>query len=222
MEWAVKILKTEPVTHDVKRFVVERPPGYSFLPGQATMVSLDRPGWKDETRPFTFTSLNEDRSLEFTIKSYEEHDGVTRALHKLKPGDGIMIRETFGTISYRGPGVFIAGGAGITPFIAILRRLKKDGRIEGNRLIFSNKTAKDIILENELKEMLGSNLVLTLTRESREGYENRRVDRAFLQEKVKDFHQHFYVCGPQAFVEGVSDALEELGAKPDSIVFEGG
>jgi predicted ferric reductase len=35
----------------------------------------------------------------------------------------------FGAIEYKGEGVFIAGGAGVTPFIAILRQLQADDKL---------------------------------------------------------------------------------------------
>jgi ferredoxin-NADP reductase len=42
----------------------------------------------------------------------------------------------------------------------------------------------------------------------------------FLKEKLSDFSQQFYVCGPQPMVEGVSEILKQLGANPDGITFE--
>src|SRR6266516_5523661 len=109
----VKIISIEPVTHNVKRFTVEKPPGYSFKPGQATEVSINTPSLKEEKRPFTFTCLPESENLEFTIKIYDDHDGVTKALGKLKEGDELIIRDVCGAIIYNGPGIFIAGGAGV-------------------------------------------------------------------------------------------------------------
>jgi ferredoxin-NADP reductase len=38
--YTVKILETEFVTHDVKRFRVEKPDGCEFKPGQATEVTI--------------------------------------------------------------------------------------------------------------------------------------------------------------------------------------
>ena len=220
MQRTAKVLMTEFVTHDVKRFIVERPEGYTFAPGQATEVSINQPGWEKKKRPFTFTSLAEDLVLEFTIKGYFDHEGVTKRLHGLKPGDELILREVWGTIEYKGPGVFIAGGAGITPFIAILRRLRQDGKLAGNTLLFSNKTARDVILQKELAEILGESLILTLTREKADGYDHARLDGKFLQERVQDFSQNFYVCGPDAFVKEISATLKDLGAAPDSIVLE--
>ena len=219
-EHIVKVLKVENVTHDVRRFTVSKPEGYSFIPGQATEVSVNTKLLKDERRPFTFTGLNDWPTLEFTTKIYTDHHGVTEALGKVKEGDELLIHDVWGAINYEGPGVFIAGGAGVTPFIAIFRQLHKDNKLEGNRLIFSNKTEKDIILKDEFSQMLGENFYNTVTQEKNNKYDHRKIDKAFLREQIKNFSQNFYICGPDQFVKNITDALQELGAKADSVVFE--
>jgi ferredoxin-NADP reductase len=128
MKNIVRILDIEQVTHDVKCFRIEKPAGYTFTPGQATDVSINKTGMTEQKRPFTFTGLVEEGYLEFTIKRYPDHHGVTDQLHQLNPGDELFIEDAWGAIEYKGPGYFIAGGAGIAPFIAILRRLHKKMR----------------------------------------------------------------------------------------------
>ena len=214
------LLMSEFVTHDVKRFVLEKPADFTFAPGQGALVAINQPGLREDGHPFTPTSLTDDKVLEFTIKGYPEHHGLTEKLHRLRPGDKLLLSDVFGTIQYQGPGVFIAGGAGITPFIAILRDLGRRGKLAGNSLIFSNKTRDDIILEKELRHYLGDRCTFTLTHESRPGYERRLVDEAFLKEKVRDFKQAFYVRGPPQMVEDVGGIFRRLGAKPNHIVFE--
>src|ERR1051326_8359968 len=113
-EHIVRILFTEFITHNVKVFRLEKPQGFSFTPGQATDVSINKPEWKEKKNPFTFTSLNNWDYLEFTIKIYRDRNAVTAQLEKLKPGDELIIREPFGAITYKGEGAFIAGGAGVT------------------------------------------------------------------------------------------------------------
>jgi len=219
-EHIVKVLKAEFITHDVKRLKVEKPEGYKFTPGQATEAAVNKPGFNKQNRPFTFTSLNEDPELEFTIKSYIDRGGVTKAIGELKEGDEIIIHDVWGAINYKGPGVFFAGGAGVTPFIAIFRKLYKDGKISGNLLYFSNKTEKDIILKDEFEKMLGNNFYNIITKETTTKYDKRRIDESFIKEKVKNFNQNFYVCGPDKFVAEINATLKILGAKPDSVVFE--
>jgi len=223
MKRKVRILEIGQVTPDVKRFVVERPENYEFIPGQATRVSINKPGWRYEERPFTFTSLNSDPHLEFIIKKYPQHHGVTEKLHSLSAGDELIIRDVFGAIKYSGKGVFIAGGAGITPFIAILRQLKKENSILSNRLFFSNKTEKDIILKQELEEMFGQNpgdLVFVVSDENNPKYYNGFINEDFLKKQIDSFNQKFYICGPPKMTEQLITTLKKLGADINSVVFE--
>ena len=216
----VKILECDYITHDVKRFRVEKPEGFSFIPGQSVGVSINTPEWKNEIRPFTFTSLNDWKYLEFIIKIYDNHQGVTRQLGRTHAGAELILHEVFGTLVYKDQGVFIAGGAGVTPFIAIIRELYNTGRIAGNKLILSNKTLDDIILPQELTQMLGADFINILTRQGVIGFIDRRIDRKMLIDVINDFSVCFYVCGPRKFVTQITALLLDLGAKSDSIIFE--
>jgi ferredoxin-NADP reductase len=227
MEEIVRILSIVQVTHDVRAYRVTKPAGYSFEPGQATDVSVNKEKWKDEKRPFTFTGLAEWPHLEFTIKSYADRHGVTDELGRLREGDELIIGDAWGAIAYHGAGTFIAGGAGITPFLAIFRRLQKDNQIDGNQLFFSNKTAADIILHEELIRILGANAHFILTQEQ-EGEKGEKagkggkthIDRDYLKAAINDFSQPFYICGPDKMVSDLASALAGLGAHPESVVFE--
>jgi len=219
-EHIVKILSIEQITHDVKRFQVEKPEGYSFIPGQATEVSINTFDLKDEKKPFTFTCLNSEPFLEFTIKIYPSHNGVTNELGKLKPGAELIIRDVWGAISYKGKGVFIAGGAGITPFISIFRDLRTKNEISGNILIFANKTRADIILEDELKEMLGNTFINILSDEKINGYFHGLITGDFLKANIGDSVRNFYLCGPPPMMDAVKKQLASLGVGDNSITLE--
>ncbi len=222
MSHTIKILEVEEVTHDVKKFTLEKPDGYTFTPGQATEVSIDKEGWREEKRPFTFTSLNEDEHLEFVIKIYPDHNGVTEQIGKLKKGDSFIIGDAWGAIQYKGEGVYLAGGAGVTPFISILRDLNKKGEIGRNTLIFSNTTDRDIILQEEFQEMLGDQFINVITDEPTDDhiFLDGYIDKEFLDSHIDDFSQPFYVCGPDPFNKSMIKHLKELGADPDALVFE--
>jgi len=220
MDHIVKILEIKEAANNVKSFRIEKPEGYTFVPGQATDVSVNTDALKNELRPFTFTSLATDPFLEFTIKRYPAHHGVTDAIHRLTTGDELVIRDVWGAIEYKGPGYFIAGGAGITPFLAILRWLYKENKLAGNTLLFSNKTEADIIYKNELETMLGRQAVFVLTQEQRPGYPKGPINKDFLQQYVKDFSRHFYICGPDPMVAALADTLGTLGANADAVIFE--
>jgi ferredoxin-NADP reductase len=219
MEFICKITGIRQVTHDVKCFRLEKPSGYRFNPGQATDVSINQPDWKEEKRPFTFTCLNEDPYLEFTIKRYPDRHGVTDHLHQLQPGDELILRDVWGAIQYMCPGYFIAGGAGITPFMAILRQLHKENKAAGNKLFFSNKTAADIIYEDELRTILGANAIFILTKEEKKEYLHTRIDEQFIKKQVSNFRQPFYICGPDPMIQEINGILSGLGASPEALVF---
>ena len=219
-EHIVRILSTEQVTHDVIRFRVEKPAAYSFQPGQATEVSINRSDLRNEKRPFTFTSLNSDSYLEFTIKIYPLHGGVTNELGKLSPGAELIIRDVWGAITYNGKGIFIAGGAGITPFISIFRDLHMKNEITGNTLVFANKTKADIILENEFEKLLGKSFVKILSEEKAEGYFHGIINETFLRENIADLKRRYYVCGPPPMMDAVLKQLANMGVVESSIILE--
>lgn len=215
-----KILLTEFVTHDVKRFIIEKPAHFNFVPGQAIDLAINEHGYRDEERPFTITSLNRSLVLEFIIKRYAEHQGVTERLHTIEPGAEVKLSKPWGTINYRNPGIFIAAGTGITPFISIFRHLQCDGKLTGNRVFIAHKTQRDIILEDELRYMFRDNLIITLTRTKAPDYAFGHIDTDFLQRTITNFKQDFYLCGPESFVQELTEKLNALGVPDDSIIFE--
>ena len=219
-EHTVKIISSGSLTHDVKFFRVEKPAGYSFTPGQAADVSVNTPELKNIKRPFTFTCLNHDPYLEFIIKKYPSHNGVTNEIHKLEPGHELIISNAWGAISYKGPGSFIAGGAGITPFISIFRDLKTKNQVRGNRLIFANKTKADIILEEEFRELLGPDFINILSEEDHPGYFHGMISEEFLRSKISDFNKNFYLCGPPPMMTALKKQLSVLGVEKNSITLE--
>ena len=216
----VKIRSIEKLTHDVLKIVTERPPNYIFSPGQATELCINKDGWQNETRPFTFTCLPDSDYLEFTIKTYPTHKGVTNELLHLKVNDEFILGEIFGEISYKGEGTFIAGGAGITPFIAIFRHLKSQNKVGDNRLIFANKTKGDIILETEFRELLGTNFINILSDENVSNYAHGMISEQFLKSTISDLTKRLYLCGPEPMMEAVEQQLARLGVDKEIIVKE--
>jgi ferredoxin-NADP reductase len=215
----VKVLKTEFVTHNVKRFTLQKPGGYSFISGQATDVSINKPGLEDELRPFTFTCLNSDDHLEFTIKIYKDHNGVTKQLLDVNTGDELILHEVFGAINFKGPGLFIAGGAGLTPFISILRQLKKDNKLAGNTLLFANRTEDDIIIKDELDQMLGEKHIDIISN-PKSGKPGKYIDKDLLKQYISADNHCYYICGPDPFVAQLKADLLELGVSKGQIVIE--
>lgn len=109
MTFSLTLQDIKPVTHDTYQLTFDRPDGFNFEVGQATHFALDQSGWRDEDRAFTMTSLPGDSDkLEFVIKSYPSHDGVTERIPALQPGAQVIAEEPAGAITDHGPGTFIA------------------------------------------------------------------------------------------------------------------
>lgn len=208
------------LNHNVVHLVAQRPKNFTFRPGQATELALAHPKWKDEKRPFTFTGLPEEDALEFVIKVYPDHDGVTEQLPSLEPGDQFIIGDAWGAITYKGPGTFIAGGAGVTPFIAILRNLFQKGEIKGNKLLFANKKERDIFYKEHFENWLGDDFVNILSEEKTDAHAHGRIDSDFIKAQTSDLGSYFYVCGPPEMTKDVVGILRELGVDKDKIVTE--
>ncbi|ROU03781.1 FAD-binding oxidoreductase [Histidinibacterium lentulum] len=217
MAHRITLLEKEPVTHDTWHLVFERPAGFTFRPGQATDMALDLEGIEEERRPFTFTSAPDAERLEFVIKSYPDHEGVTARLPDLRPGDTARIGAAWGAIEDRGPGVFIAGGAGITPFIPILRE-QAQREETGRCLVFANKTEADIILREEWDGMAGLETLFVTDAEG-DGFPDGPVDEELLAPLVAE-GRLFYFCGPPPMAEAVTEALASLGVGEERIVTE--
>lgn len=214
------ILKSiSPVTHDTHHLVFDRPEDFTFEPGQGVEIALDRDGWRDEGRPFTPISLPHEETLEFVIKSYPDHDGVTLRIGRMAPGDAVTMEGPFGAISDEGPGVFIAGGAGVTPMIGVLRkRLHENGTLEGSTLVFANKSEADIIWRERFEEMPGLTCAFVVD-EPGGRVPQQRLTRDYLRQFVEP-GTRCYLCGPPPMMDAVRAALHDLGVADEDIIEE--
>lgn len=216
----ITIRSIKKITPDVLRIKADKPSGYTFEAGQAAEVGINKDGWKEELRPFTFTCLPQDDHLEFTIKTYPTHKGVTAELLNLNVNDQLIIGDAWGTIGYKGPGTFIAGGAGVTPFISIFRKLNADNAVDGNKLIFANKAKADIIQQEEFTSMLGSNFINILSDEKTDEHAHGLITEEFLKKCEIVTKKHVYLCGPEPMMDAVEQQLLKLGIDKKLIVKE--
>lgn len=220
MEYKIQLLQKEQVTHNVLRLLTTKPKDFSFTPGQATELAIDKEGLRNEKRPFTFTSLPNEDELEFTIKTYPSHDGVTDELNNLDIGASFLMGDAWGAIQYQGEGTFIAGGAGITPFIAILKDLHSKNQLKGHQLIFANKTADDIIYHANLETWLGSNFKNILSEEKTKAHAYGRIDQDFLEKQTLNASKKVYLCGPPPMMEALQGDLYAMGLSKKQLVAE--
>jgi len=219
----ITLRRIEPVTPSTYRLTFDKPDGFTFSPGQATDVAVLKDGWEDEKRPFTFTSFPDDHHLEFVIKSYPHHDGVTEQIGLMTAGDKVRIEDPWGAIADKGRGVFFAGGTGITPFIPILRDRARAGTIDGCTLVLAAKTEDELILKSEWDKIDGLETVYVLSDENKAPFDHGRICLEVANEFVAGVGEGdhmFYVCGPDGMVTNVVDNLTYMGVTEDRIVKE--
>jgi ferredoxin-NADP reductase len=216
----VKIKSIRQITSDVLQIDTEKPQNFDFIPGQAIDISINKANWQNLKKPFSFTSIPENDHLQFTIKTYPSHKGVTNELLSLKKSDELILHDIFGTIAYRGEGLFIAGGAGVTPFISIFRFLKSQNEVGNNKLIFANKTKDDIILKDEFEEILGKNFVNILSEEKTNEYLNGIITENLIRDNITDKNKYIYLCGPPRMMILLEKILSDLKIDNKFIVKE--
>ena len=213
----VHLLSIEHLTHDVLRIKAEKPENLNFIPGQAIKISINQ---SEKIIPFTITSLPEDDFLEFVVKTYPGTNKVINRMLEAKPGDTLSVFEPVGGIHYMDEGVFIAGGSGVAPFIAILKVLQKENKIGNNKLLFANKTEKDIILKGYFEDLLGDNFINILSEEKNEKYEHGFVNESVLKRYINGNPKYFYLCGPVPMIVNLIKDLHNLGINDKFIVKE--
>ncbi len=216
----VTIRSISHITHDTLLIITNKPNNYTFSPGQATEIAINKNGWQNEPRPFTFTSLQGDPYLEFIIKTYPEHDGATDKLLDVNKGDELILHEVFGELTWKGDGLFIAGGAGITPFLAMFRELAKSNQHGNSSLIYANKTSKDIILKEELETLFKGRVHHILSEEKTKEFDHGLISEDIIKPYLADNEKRVYVCGPPAMMEAVEKLLKDMGLSQEQIITE--
>ena len=211
--------ESAPLTHDTYRMVFDRPEGFpDWQMGQSSHMALDREGWRDETRPYTFVNPPSEDGLVFVIRSKPDHDGVSVRLTALSPGDRVLAKDPAGAIRDEGPGVFLAAGVGLTPMISILRALRARG--EGGTLILSDKEERDLLLREEWEANPHLHVLCTLSDEDAAGIRKGRIDEEMLEAAQVGPGTRVYVCGPKPMEEDMVELLHARGVTDDRIVKE--
>jgi ferredoxin-NADP reductase len=145
---------------------------------------------------------------------------VTKQLLNLRKNDELIIHDIFGAITYKGEGVFIAGGAGVTPFISIFKYLESINEIGNNKLIFANKTSDDIILRYEFERLLDNNFVNILSDEVNKLFYHGYITLNFLKEHIVNINKNIYLCGPPPMMDAVEKILRVMNFDETLLVRE--
>ena len=191
--------------------------------GQHVDVRLTAEDGYQAERSYSIASGPDDGKLELTVELIEDGEVSPYLVGELQHGDTFELRGPIGgwfawDTAEGGPLLLVGGGSGVVPLRSILRARPADVPA---RLIYSVRTLDDVIYRREL-EALGDDVVLTLTREQRDGFRAGRVDADLLREVgfAPEQEPRIFVCGPTPFVEAVASELVELGHPPERVKTE--
>lgn len=214
-----KVLSLSTINEDVVLLKTEKPSIFNFKRGQVVDMSIDKPGFELSVGSFTIANTPADEHLEFIIKIYHRKEGLTNAISELKTEDCVQISYPWDSYSYKGSGTFIAAGAGITAFWPIFNSMDQNGVdvTQNHRLIYADKTKKDVLYHKQLKQIFRNKLSVILSRSKTKTLPFGRIDRDYLLNMIKNPEQYFYVCGPKNFEVEVKTHLLTIGVSQNNI-----
>jgi ferredoxin-NADP reductase len=213
----VKSIKQE--TRRVKSFRFELPMWMPHLPGQHYDVRLTaEDGYRAQRSYSVASSPLDEREVELTIDRLDDGE-VSPYFHDVvAEGDPVELRGPFASyFVWRGesPVLLVGGGSGVVPLMAILRHRRRTMPDLPMRLVYSARTAEDVIYAGEL----GDDALLAFTREPPADWSGHvgRIDSGLIAEAGVDPSGTAFVCGTNSFVESMSTLLLEAGFGPRRI-----
>jgi len=205
-------------TPRVKSFRVRLPMWMPHLPGQHYDVRLTAPdGYRAQRSYSVASSPLDEGEIELTVDRLDDGE-VSAYFHDvLMEGDEVEVRGPFASyFVWRGesPTVLIGGGSGVVPLMAMLRHQRRVMPDAIMRLIYSVRSASDVIYADEL----GDDTLITYTREPPEGWTGHtgRIDAALIAAAGVASGIAF-ICGSNAFVETAAGLLLAAGFAPQQI-----
>ena len=232
LEWqAGTVTAIRPETRQTKSFTLALPKWMAHRPGQHYDIRLTAPDGYQTERSYSIASPPERiGELELTVERIPDGE-VSPYLHDvLVPGDQLEVRGPIGgyfvwDVALGGPLMLIGGGSGVVPLMAMLRHRAAQHAAIPARMLYSSRTAGDVIYRDELDRLADIDrafeVFYTFTRQPPAdwtGY-RRRIDATMLSEVIKPFDRRarVYVCGPTLLVEAVANVLIEMEVPTEQI-----
>jgi ferredoxin-NADP reductase len=199
--------------------------------GQRYDVRLRSPDGYVAQRSYSIGSPPElEGAIELTIERLEDGE-VSGYLHDVAAvGDIIELRGPIGghfiwDAKLTAPLLLVAGGSGIVPLMCMLRHRRHTRATNPTRLLFSVRSAEELIYRDEhdslVKDGSGLEVTYTLTRQQPMGWTGyrRRIDASMLAEIARPLGPALlaYVCGPTPMVEAAASGLVDIGIDPKRI-----
>ncbi len=215
----VEQIRTE--TPRVKTFRLRPPIWIPQLPGQHYDVRLTAPDGYVAQRSYSVASSPVDEGIvELTVDRLDDGEVSTYFHDVIVEGDEVEVRGPFASyFVWRGerPALLVGGGSGVVPLMAMLRHRRRTAPELPMRLLYSARTAAEVIYADEL----GEDATVTLTREAPPGWSGAtgRIDADLVGSLAFDSGPAF-VCGSNAFVEAATGFLLGAGYRPERVLTE--
>jgi len=194
-----------------------------FLPGQ--YVNIDVPG-SAQHRSYSFSSAPGDSRIRFLIKKIP--GGVMSTwLESACPGNRVELTGPLGSFYLRAverPLLFLAGGTGLAPFLAMLEVLARVASQQKVHLIYGVTRDLDLVQVEALDgyaAKLPNFSYATVVADAdsahpRKGWVTQHIPVEALNEGDVDV----YLCGPPPMVDAVRQYFDDNGMKPNSFHYE--
>ncbi len=213
-------------TAGVKSFRLGLPMWMPHCPGQHYDVRLTAPdGYRAQRSYSVASSPLDEGEIELTVDRLADGE-VSPYFHDvLKEGDQLEVRGPFASyFVWHGeqPALLIGGGSGVVPLIAMLSHRRRTMPELGMRLVYSVRSAEDVIHADEL----GDEALLTFTRKPPAGWSGPagRIDAALIEAALAQGGDRWdpasvtaFICGSTGFVEAASGLALEAGVEPGRI-----
>jgi ferredoxin-NADP reductase len=232
LHWQIgTVTAIHPQTDRVSSFTISLPDWRPHRAGQHYDVRLTADDGYQAQRSYSIASAADGvPEVELGIERIADGE-VSPYFHDvLVIGDRVELRGPIGGYfvwepGMGGPLLLVGGGSGVVPLMAMLRARQAAGDHTPAALLYSSRTAGDIIYREELAHLAagpdGPSVAHTLTREQPAGWEGytRRVDAEMLSEVATRIgglagQPLAYVCGPTLLVENVAATLTDMGLAP--------
>jgi ferredoxin-NADP reductase len=228
-----ELTEVVPETPRTKSLLPEVPGWEGHKAGQHVDVRLTAEDGYQTQRSYSIASAPEDERLVLTVERLDDGEVSPYLTDVLMAGDKLELRGPIGGYftwerGDDGPLLLVGGGSGIAPLMAMIRHRAAVGSGIPCRLLYSSRSYEEIIYREELEKLAPRDSALevihTLTRSRPEGWTgyHRRIDAEMLGEVAwsPDESPLVFACGPTSFVEGVADALVDLGHDPARVKTE--
>jgi ferredoxin-NADP reductase len=229
-----RIAKVVDESSVIRSFHLEPTDGKAVLTHEAGQHLTIRVPTKGETRPvsrsYTLSTAPSDGAYRISVK---RQGLVSSHLHdRLSVGDIIEARAPSGAFTIdaleRRPAVLLAAGVGVTPMLAMLRRLVFEGlrkrRIRPTWFFIAARTLGERAFDREIAELVerakGAVRLIRVLGDATGAEAGRdydflgRIDMDLFRSTLPLDGYDFYMCGPPAFMQSLYDQPPAIGA-PD-------